>query len=63
MLTKDPHRRLSIWDVLDHKWFDLETKKQIDRFEWRPSFIPTLNDLGDCRYYDAFDNNLLIGVI
>ena len=42
-------RRPSIYDVVDHKWFDQETKKQIDRFEWRSNFIPTLDDLGDCR--------------
>lgn len=59
LLIKDPVRRPTIYEVVDHKWFDQETRKQIDRFEWRPNFIPTLDDLGDCRYYDAFDNNLL----
>merc|ERR1712180_282337 len=59
LLIKDPVRRPSIYEVIDHKWFDAEIKKQIDRFQWRPKFIPILSDLGDCRYYDAFDNNLL----
>ena len=48
-MIKDPVRRPTIYEVVDHKWFDQETKKQIDRFEWRPNFIPTLDDLGDCR--------------
>ena len=49
LLIKDPVRRPTIYEVVDHKWFDQETRKQIDRFEWRPNFIPTLDDLGDCR--------------